>query len=195
MKRLVVLVSGYGSNLQAILDACARGDLPAQVVAVVSNKAEAFGLQRAIDARVPAVALPFCKELHFNRAGYDEVLADVIEPYQPDWIVCAGWMRIFSPGFVQRFFGQIINLHPALPGTFPGAHAIQDAFAAFQRGVIHCTGAMVHFVDEGVDTGPVIATAQVQILATDSLADLERRMHEAERRLLVQALLHLIMDH
>jgi phosphoribosylglycinamide formyltransferase-1 len=188
MKRLVVLISGYGSNLQAILDACRRGELPAKVVAVISNKADAFGLQRAIDAGVPAIPLPFYRDLHFDRAGYDEVLADVIESYRPDLIVCAGWMRILGPAFVRRFAGKIINLHPALPGTFPGTRSIAEAFEAFQRGEIQHTGVMVHYVDEGVDTGPVIATCEVPIYPTDSLQDLERRVHETEHKLLVASI-------
>ncbi|MCS7056641.1 MAG: phosphoribosylglycinamide formyltransferase [Thermoflexales bacterium] len=193
MKRLVVLISGYGSNLQAILDACQRGELPAQVVAVISNKADAFGLQRAIDAGVPAIPLPFYKELHLDRAGYDEVLAEVIEPYQPDLIVCAGWMRILGPGFVRRFAGKIINLHPALPGMFPGMHSIEAAYQAFRRGEIQHTGVMVHYVDEGVDTGPVIATRDVPIYPTDTLKDLEQRIHQTEHELLVEAIASLIM--
>jgi formyltetrahydrofolate-dependent phosphoribosylglycinamide formyltransferase len=188
VKRLVVLISGYGSNLQAILDACRRGELPARVVAVISNKADAFGLQRAIDAGVPAIPLPFYKDLHLDRAGYDEVLAEVIEQYQPDLIVCAGWMRILSPAFVRRFAGKIINLHPALPGMFPGTHSIEAAYQAFQRGEIEHTGVMVHYVDEGVDTGPVIATRNVPIYPNDTLKDLEQRVHEAEHQLLVAAI-------
>lgn len=194
MKRLVVLISGYGSNLQAILDACRRGDLPAQVVAVISNRADAFGLQRAIDAGVPAIPLPFYKDLHLDRAGYDEVLAEVIEQYQPDLIVCAGWMRILSLAFVRRFAGKIINLHPALPGMFPGTRSIEAAFQAFQRGEIRHTGVMVHYVDEGVDTGPVIAMRDVPIYPTDTLKDLEQRMHEAERALLIAAIREVIGD-
>lgn len=192
MKRLVVLISGYGSNLQAILDACRRGDLPARVVAVISNKADAFGLQRAIDAGVPAIPLPFYKDLHLDRVGYDEVLAEVIEQYQPDLIVCAGWMRILSPAFVQRFAGKIINLHPALPGMFPGTHSVEAAYHAFRRGEIEHTGVMVHYVDEGVDTGPVIATRDVPIYPTDTLKDLEQRVHEAEHQLLVAAIREVI---
>lgn len=191
-RRLVVLISGYGSNLQAILDACASGELPAQVVAVISNRADAFGLQRAIDAKVPAIPLPFYRELHLDRAGYDEVLGDVIESYQPDLIVCAGWMRIFSPAFVHRFSGRIINLHPALPGAFPGTHSIARAFEAFQRGEIAHTGVMVHYVDEGVDTGPVVACCTVPIHPTDTVKDLEARVHAAEHTLLVNALRRLL---
>jgi formyltetrahydrofolate-dependent phosphoribosylglycinamide formyltransferase len=192
LKRLVVLVSGFGTNLQAILDACSRGELPAQVVAVISNRADAFGLQRAIDAHMPAIALPFYRDLHINRAGYDEVLAEVIDQHAPDLIVCAGWMRIFSPGFVRRFAGKIINIHPALPGTFPGAHGIEDAFNAFRRGEIAKAGVMVHFVDEGVDTGPVIAMTEVPIHPGDSLKDLEARVHAAEHALLVSAIRQVI---
>lgn len=188
MKRLVVLVSGFGSNLQAILNACADGRLPAQVAAVISNKADAFGLQRAIDAGVPGVAVPFYKELHLNRAGYDEVLADVISRYEPDLVILAGWMRILTPGFVQRFAGKMVNLHPALPGTFPGAHGIDDAFAAYQRGEVNKTGVMVHWVDEGVDTGPLIACEEVPIDLEDTLETLAKRVHAVEHRLIVDAL-------
>lgn len=188
MKRLVVLISGNGGNLQAVLDTCAKGVLPAQVMAVFSNKPDAFGLQRAIQAHVPAVALPFNKALHGNRAGYDALLGDLIAAFHPDLIVCAGWMRVLSPEFVQRFAGKLINLHPALPGMFAGAHGIEDGYAAFQRGEITHTGAMVHFVDEGVDTGPAILTADVPIHSNDTLADLEARMHETEHRLIVAAI-------
>ena len=188
LKKLVVLVSGFGSNLQAILDACVGGVLPAQVVAVVSNKLDAFALQRAREAGVPAVALPFSKDVHLDRAGYDAMLADVIEQHAPDLIVLAGWMRLFSAGFVQRFAGKIINIHPALPGMFPGAHGIADAFAAFQRGEIDKTGVMVHYIDEGVDTGPVIAVEAVPIFADDTLASLEQRVHAVEHRLVVEAI-------
>ena len=188
MKTLVVLVSGFGSNLQTILDACTCGALNAQVVAVVSNKSDAFALRRATDAGVPAIALPFVKSTHLNRVGYDAALADAIAPHMPDLIVCVGWMRIFSASFVHRFAGRIINLHPALPGTFPGAHGIEDAFAAFKRGEIAKTGVMVHYIDEGVDTGPVIAVEDVPIHADDTLESLEQRVHAIEHHLIVEAI-------
>lgn len=194
MKRLVVLISGNGGNLQAVLDACAMGVLPAQVASVFSNKPDAFGLQRASKANVPAIALPFHKALHGSRAGYDALLAELVALFQPDLIVCAGWMRIFSPGFVRRFAGKVINLHPALPGMFAGAHGIEDGYAAFQRGEIAHTGAMVHYVDEGVDTGPAILTADVPIHPHDTLADLEVRMHDAEHKLIVQAIGKVLSD-
>jgi formyltetrahydrofolate-dependent phosphoribosylglycinamide formyltransferase len=188
MKRLVVLISGNGSNLQAVMDACASGALPAQVVAVVSNKPEAFGLQRAIQASIAAVSLPFNKALHVNRAGYDALLAEVVAAFHPDLIVLAGWMRILSPAFLHCFPSKVINLHPALPGMFAGTHGIEDGFEAFQRGEITHTGAMVHFVDDGVDTGPAILTVNVPIHPLDTLAELEQRMHEAEHRLIVEAI-------
>ena len=184
--RLVVLVSGHGSNLQALLDACAAGELPAQVAAVISDQPAAYGLERARLAGVPALALPRLKGA--DRRSYDEQLAEQAAAFQPDLIILAGWMRILSMSFLGRFPGRVLNLHPALPGTFPGAHAIQDAFAAYQAGQTSHTGVMVHWVpDEGVDTGPAIAQERVNIYAEDTLETLEIRIHSVEHRLIVQA--------
>lgn len=191
---LVVLISGQGSNLQAILEACASGELPARVVAVIANRAEAFGLERARRAGVPAVVKPKLKTQ--SRQAYDAELADLVAWYQPDWVVLAGWMRILTAAFLDRFPERVVNLHPALPGMFPGTHAIERAFAAYQRGEIEHTGVMVHLVpDEGVDCGPVLAQAVVPIHAEDTLASLEARTHETEHRLLVATLAQLIADH
>ena len=185
--RLVVLVSGHGSNLQAILDACASGELPAQVAAVISNKGEAYGLERARLAGIPAIYHPKPKEQ--ERRAYDAGLADLAASYRPDWVVLAGWMRLLSNSFLGRFPGRVVNLHPALPGTFPGTEAIPRAFAAFQRGEIQHTGVMVHLVpDEGVDSGPVLAQEAVPIRPEDTLEALEARVHAMEHRLLVEAL-------
>ena len=185
--RLVVLVSGHGSNLQAILDACASGELPAQVAAVISNKGEAYGLERARLAGIPAIYHPKPKDQ--ERRAYDAGLADLAATYQPDWVVLAGWMRLLSNSFLGRFPGRVVNLHPALPGTFPGTEAIPRAFAAFQRGEIQHTGVMVHLVpDEGVDSGPVLAQEAVPIRPEDTLEALEARVHAMEHRLLVEAL-------
>ena len=129
---LVVLISGHGSNLQAILDACAAGELFAHVVAVISNKAEAFGLERARRANVSAVSFP--KRATQTRAEYDAELADRVASFQPDWVVLVGWMRVLSSAFLNRFPNRVVNLHPALPGAFPGTHAIERAFEAYQRG-------------------------------------------------------------
>src|SRR4051812_30660209 len=132
--RLVVLISGTGSNLQAILDACAAGKLPAEVVAVVANKATAKGLERADKYGIPAKVKE--QALTQERQDYDRELADLVAGYQPDWIILAGWMRLLSPHFLNRFPHKVINLHPALPGAFPGTHAIERAFAAYQQGKI-----------------------------------------------------------
>lgn len=187
LPRLVVLISGTGSNLQAILDACASGMLAAQVVMVVSNKREAFGLERARLAGVPAVYHPKPKEQ--DRGDYDAGLAELVASARPDWVVLAGWMRVLSNRFLERFPGRVVNLHPALPGMFAGTHAIQRAFEAYQRGEIEHTGVMVHYVpDEGVDDGPVLAQEIVPIFHQDTPEVLEARIHVVEHRLLVSVL-------
>lgn len=188
---LVVLISGYGSNLQAILDACASGALPARVAAVVSNRREAYGLQRARQAAVPAVYFP--KPGGEDRHEYDARLAELVASYQPDYVVLAGWMRVLSSAFLAHFPARVVNLHPALPGTFPGVEAIQRAFEAYHRGEITHTGVMVHLVpDEGVDSGPVLALEVVQIRPDDTLEALEVRIHAVEHRLLVATLKQLV---
>jgi formyltetrahydrofolate-dependent phosphoribosylglycinamide formyltransferase len=185
--RLVILISGFGSNLQAILDACASGELPAQIVAVVSNKPEAYGLERARLADVPAIAFPKPKEE--DRRLYDARLAQLVASFRPDWIVLAGWMRILSSAFLDCFPKRVINLHPALPGAFPGTDAIARAFEAYQEKQITHTGVMVHLVlDEGVDNGPVLGQVEIPIEEKDTLESLEQRVHAAEHRLLVETL-------
>lgn len=184
---IVVLISGNGSNLQVILDACASGELKAQVVAVISNKRAAFGLERAQRANVPAIVKPSRQEL--DRRVYDAELAEIVAAYQPAWVVLAGWMRVLSSVFLDRFPQHIVNLHPALPGTFPGTHAIERAYAAYRAGSIDHTGVMVHLVpDDGVDDGPVLAQEIVSINPDDTLEALEARIHAVEHRLLVDTL-------
>ncbi|MEZ0395577.1 MAG: phosphoribosylglycinamide formyltransferase [Anaerolineales bacterium] len=189
--RLVVLISGNGSNLQAILDACAEGRLPARVVAVFSNKSEAFGLERARRAGVPAIAFP--KQEGESRPDYDRRLAAAAAAFEPDYIILAGWMRLLTMEFLGRFPCRVINLHPALPGTFPGVHAIERAYAAWQRGEIERTGVMVHLVpDEGVDSGPVLGVEEVRFRSGETLEAFEARVHEVEHRLLVKTIQEII---
>jgi phosphoribosylglycinamide formyltransferase 1 len=189
--RLVVLISGSGTNMQAILDACASGVLPAEVSAVISNQAEAYGLERARRAGVPA--LVFLKLKGMERGEYDARLAQLVKPYNPDVVVLAGWMRLLSMNFLEHFPGRVVNLHPALPGTFPGTDAIARAYAAYQEGEIRHTGVMVHLVpDEGVDNGPLLAQEVVPIEPEDTLESLESRIHAVEHRLLVETLRKLI---
>lgn len=185
MYRLAVLVSGNGSNLQAILDA----DLPAEVVVVVSNVADAYGLERARQAGLPAVIV----ERHpgEERAGYDARLRDAVTDYAPDLVVLAGWMRILTPVFVGAF--DVINLHPALPGELPGTHAIERAWQEALAGQRTGSGVMVHRVpDAGVDDGPVLASAPVPIRLDDTFDTFAARVHRTEHQLLVATIRDLI---
>lgn len=185
--RLVVLISGNGSNLQAILDACTADELPAKIVSVISNKADAFGLTRASRAGVPAIAFP--KNEGESRSDYDTRLVALVADYLPDYIILAGWMRLLTNSFLSNYPNRVINLHPALPGTFPGTHAIERAFEAWQNGEIDRTGVMVHLVpDEGVDDGPVLATQEIAFQPGELLVQFEARLHLIEHSLLVATL-------
>jgi phosphoribosylglycinamide formyltransferase-1 len=185
--RLVVLASGNGSNLQAVLDACASRTLPAHVVAVVSDHDHAYALKRAADAGVPSVHVG--RHQGEPRGDYDARLADVVAGFGPDLVVLAGWMRILTSSFLGWFPDRVVNLHPALPGELPGTHAIERAWHQALAGERSRTGVMVHLVpDEGVDDGPVLATVEVPILADDTLDTLEARVHAAEHVLLVDTL-------
>jgi formyltetrahydrofolate-dependent phosphoribosylglycinamide formyltransferase len=185
--RLVVLASGNGSNAQAIIDACAAGTLPAEVVAVISDQGDARVLVRADAAGLPAVHIG--RRPGEARADYDARLADIVAGFDPHWVVLAGWMRVLTMNFLGWFPGMVVNLHPALPGELPGLHAIERAFEEAGRGERDRTGVMVHLVpDEGVDEGPVLATATVPIMPGDTLDELAARMHATEHLLLVDTL-------
>ncbi|MEZ4474010.1 MAG: phosphoribosylglycinamide formyltransferase [bacterium] len=188
MKRLVVLISGSGSNLQALLDACADGRIPGHVALVVSNRARAFGLQRAAGAGVPTAvhALKPYLDDGRGRAAYDADLAGLVAEAAPDVVVLAGFMHILGTPFLDRFPGRVLNLHPALPGAFPGKDAIAQAHAAGEAGAIDRTGVMVHVVVPEVDAGPVLAAEAVALRAGEPVEALEARIHAVEHRLLVQ---------
>jgi phosphoribosylglycinamide formyltransferase 1 len=193
--KLAVLVSGNGSNLQAILDACSSGELNAVVVIVVSNRKDAYALSRAEIAGVEAVYHPLKWYLDTGRtrADYDASLAELLAPFEPDYVILAGWMHVLSMAFLQHYPNRVVNLHPALPGQFPGTHAIDRAFEAYQRGECAETGVMVHLVpDEGVDDGPTLATAPVPILPDDTLESLTGRIHQTEHMLLIESIRALI---
>lgn len=184
---IVVLASGNGSNLQAVLDACANGTLTASVGGVVSDRADAVALDRAREAGVRAVHVR--REDGEARGDYDARLADIVGGFGPDVIVLAGWMRILTMAFLGRFPNRVVNLHPALPGELPGTNAIERAWQETLAGERTRTGVMVHLVpDEGVDDGPVLATATVEIRPDDTLDTLSARIHETEHRLLVDVL-------
>jgi len=185
--RLVVLVSGSGTNLQAILDACASGELAASVVAVISDKPDVYGLVRAAKAGVPTTVIT--KAQAPDRRTYDALLAGYVASHRPDYVILAGWMRLLTSAFLDRFPSRVINLHPALPGTFPGTHAIERAYEAWLKGEIERTGVMVHLVpDEGVDNGPVLDTREIQFEPGETLDQFEGRIHGIEHQLLVNVL-------
>lgn len=188
--KLAVLVSGQGSNLQALMDAIAEGALDARIVLVLSSKPGVQALKRAEKAGIPAAALSwkaFAEEFgRSKRDVYDEALARMVEPYAPDYIFLLGWMRLLGPRFLDAFPGKVVNLHPALPGTFPGEDAIERAWRSGQAGEIQYSGAMTHFVpDEGVDSGPVILSEALSLTAFSSLQEFEAAMHRLEHGLVV----------
>ena len=172
--RLVVLVSGGGTNLQALIDA--PGD-SFDIVGVVADRDDAGGLVRAADADIPTrVVVP-----QDDRAEWDRALASSIAEFAPDWVVCAGFMRILGPAVLDAFPWRIVNTHPALLPAFPGAHGVRDALAYGAR----VTGCTVHLVDAGVDTGPILAQGAVDVREGDDEAALHERIKVVERELLV----------
>ncbi len=187
--RIIVLVSGGGTNLQALIDATETGELSAEIVLVVSNRKNAFALQRANNAGIQTLYFPLqpYKNAGRTRQDYDQDLAEALLKYEPRLVVLAGWMHIDSGPLCQTFKNKIINLHPALPGEFPGANAIEDAYAAFVEGKITRSGCMVHHVIPELDAGPTITTQEVQFIEGDTLETFAARLHQAEHELIVEA--------
>ncbi|MFF5144526.1 phosphoribosylglycinamide formyltransferase [Streptomyces sp. NPDC013157] len=182
-KRLVVLVSGSGTNLQALLDAIAENGAEAygaEVVAVGADRAGIEGLARAERAGIPTFVTRV-KDFG-TRDEWDRALADAVAAHEPDLVVSAGFMKIVGKEFLARFGGRTVNTHPALLPSFPGAHAVRDALAYGAR----VTGCTVHFVDDGVDTGPIIAQGVVEVRDEDDESALHERIKDVERRLLVE---------
>lgn len=178
--RLVVLASGGGSNLAALLAAHDDVAFGARVVGVVSDKPAAGALDLARDAGVASVAVAPAD--FADRAAWNTGIGEAVEVFRPDWVVLAGFMRILSPEFLARFPQRVINTHPALLPAFPGAHGVRDALAYG----VKMTGCTVHVVDDGVDTGPIVAQAAVPVLDDDDEAALHERIKVAERSLLVE---------
>ena len=174
--RVVVLVSGSGTTLQALLDHVTPHY---RIVAVLSDDASAPALDRAARHGVPTEIVSLAS--YADRAAWDAGLADAIEVFEPDWVVCAGFMRILGPSVLARFPDRIVNTHPAILPAFPGAHAVPDALAYGAK----VTGCTVHIVDAGVDTGPIIAQAAVHIEDGDDVESLHERIKQVERGLLV----------
>jgi phosphoribosylglycinamide formyltransferase-1 len=170
MKRIVILISGRGSNMEAIVQACATEGWPARIAAVVSNRPDAAGLQFA-QARGIATAVVDHKA-HADREAFDAELARVVHSFEPDVLVLAGFMRILSPGFVKQFEGRMVNVHPSLLPAFTGLHTHRRAIEAGCK----VAGATVHFVTTELDHGPIIAQAVVAVLPGDSEATLSARV-------------------
>lgn len=189
--RLVVLVSGSGTNLQALLDAIdTAGPLGygAQVVAVGADRDGIAGLERAGSAGLPTFV---CRvKDHAGREEWDRALTEATAGYEPDLVVSAGFMKLLGKEFLARFGGRIVNTHPALLPSFPGTHGVRDALAYG----VKVTGCTVHFVDDGVDTGPIIAQGVVEVRDEDDESALHERIKEVERRLLVDVVGRLARD-
>lgn len=175
--RIVVLISGSGSNLQAILDAVAEGDLHAQIAAVISNRPGARGLARAQAAGVTAITIDH--RAYASREAFDQALAEQIDAQQPDLVVLAGFMRILTPAFVDHYLGRMLNIHPSLLPAFRG---LQTHARALEAGV-STHGASVHFVTSELDGGPVIAQAEVPVRADDTPQSLAARVLAREHQL------------
>jgi phosphoribosylglycinamide formyltransferase-1 len=181
MKRIVILISGRGSNMQAMLKVAAADRWPEQIAAVISNQPTAAGLDVARAAGIATFAINHRD--YPDRELFDAALAELIDQHSPDLIVLAGFMRILTPGFVNRYFGRLINIHPSLLPSFPGLHTHQQAIDAGVK--VH--GATVHFVTAELDHGPIIAQAAVPVLDDDTEDTLAARVLEQEHRIYPQA--------
>lgn len=177
--RLVVLVSGSGTNLQALLDATADPAYGARVVAVGADRDDIEGLRRAERAGVPTFVVRLGD--HADRDAWDTALAEQVAGYEPDLVILAGFMKLTGPAFLRKFGGRTLNTHPALSPSFPGMHGPRDAL---EYGV-KITGATLFVVDEGVDTGPIVAQVAVPVLDDDDVASLHERIKVSERQMLV----------
>jgi formyltetrahydrofolate-dependent phosphoribosylglycinamide formyltransferase len=181
-------VSGSGTLLQALIDATAESDYPVRVVAVGADRLGIEGLARAERANIPNFVVRLSD--HADRAGWDAALTSAVDAYRPDLVVSAGFMKILGPTFLAGFGGRILNTHPALLPAFPGAHPVADTLAHGVR----VTGATVHLVDAGVDTGPILAQQAVSVEVDDTEAELHERIKVVERRLFVDTVGRLARD-
>ena len=174
MKKIVVLISGGGSNLQSLIDGCHNGAINGKIVAVISNQSNAYGLIRAQTAEIPTVCLS--NKAYADRDEYDAALLSTILQYQPDLVVLAGFMRILTPAFVKEFTGKMLNIHPSLLPKYPGLHTHRKAME--NKDSQH--GTSVHFVTEELDGGPVILQASIPLFAQDTEDDIVERIKVQE---------------
>ena len=181
-EKLGVLCSGRGSNLASIIASIERGEIRAEIAVVIADKAEAHALRRAREKSIPAIAVVYRD--YVERADFERALLAQLRAYGVTLVVLAGFMRILSPTFVHAYAGRILNIHPALLPSFPGAHAHRDALAYG----VKVSGCTVHFVDEGTDSGPIILQAAVPVLEGDTEETLAARVLTQEHRIFPEAI-------
>lgn len=186
--RIAILISGTGSNMEVLVKASLTGELPAQVSFVGSDRISAKGLDTANALGAPTRVFFYKRD---GRTAAEAAIAKAIKETHTDWIVLAGFMRVLSPEFVKEFAGRIINIHPALLPSFPGAHGIEDAWNA----KVNVTGVTVHLVDEEVDHGPILAQEEVPVLSDDTIETLEARIHTTEHKIYKEALKNFFEEH
>lgn len=184
--KVAIFASGNGSNFEAIMEAVAAGELEMEVVLLFSDRRESFVLERAKKYQIPAIA--FSPKEFTSKQLYEQAVLKLLHEKQVDWIVLAGYMRIIGTELLAAYPNRIINIHPSLLPDFPGLHGIRDAFEA---GVSQ-TGVTIHFVDDGVDTGPIIAQGTVPVYLEDTLESLEERIHKKEHELYPKVLQRVI---
>ena len=178
--RIVVLISGSGTNMEALAESCAAGEVPGEIVAVIADR-DCLGLRAAEKRELPTAVLE--PRDHSSRDEWSAALKDAVAAYEPDLVVSAGFMRILAPVFVDAFKDRLINLHPSLLPAFPGAHGPRDALEHGAK----VTGSTIHFVDHEVDHGPIILQEAVRIEQNDTEATLHERIKNVEHRLLPHA--------
>ena len=185
---VAVLASGSGTNLQALINACKSPEYPARIAVVLSDKPKAYALQRARDAGIPTEVV--LRQDFNSRAAFNEALADRLQKYAVEWVALAGFMRIVSKVFLTPFSGKVLNIHPSLLPAFPGLNAQQQAFDSR----VQITGATVHLVDTGIDTGPIVAQAAVPVKEEDDVEALKARILRMEHRLYPMVLSWAVKD-
>jgi phosphoribosylglycinamide formyltransferase-1 len=184
-KRIGVLISGGGTNLQALIDACEKGEINGEIAVVLSNKEDVFGLERARRAGIRA---EYVKWLGMAPEEYDEKLADMLKDEGVQLVVLAGWLRVLTRHFIEHFKNRIINIHPSLIPSFCGkGYYGEKVHQAVLKAGVKVTGATIHMVDEGTDTGPILFQEAVGVLPEDTVETLQKRVLEVEHRLLVKA--------
>lgn len=180
--RIVVLVSGTGSNLQAVIDAVQAGDLPVEIAAVGADRPGTYGVERAAAAGIPTFVVDF--KQYSSRADWNADLTERTAAFDPDYVISSGFMRIVNQQFLDRFPNRYLNTHPALLPSFPGAHGVRDALAYG----VKVTGCTVMIADAGIDTGPILAQTAVPVLDGDTEETLHERIKVQERALLIETL-------